>query len=198
MADQQDTEFTLGMGKLLGLFFLLVILCGVFFSLGYTLGRNSMKPEGSLTGNDVPPVGAISTAAKPNATQGTTAKQADTAAESRQAPTQNDLTFYKAVEQKDADAQLQKPEATEAPKSAPEMKQTLAMGFVVQVAAVSKKEDAEALQQALQRKQYPVIVAPGNGDKLFHVQMGPFADLKDAETMKGRLAADGYNAIVKK
>jgi len=30
------------------------------------------------------------------------------------------------------------------------------------------------------------------------VQVGPFAQLKDAEAMKAKLAADGYNAIVKK
>ena len=53
MSDQQqDTELTLGVGKLLGLFFLLVVLCGVFFSLGYSLGKGSQKTEGSLIGNN--------------------------------------------------------------------------------------------------------------------------------------------------
>jgi cell division protein FtsN len=36
------------------------------------------------------------------------------------------------------------------------------------------------------------------GDSLFHVQVGPFSDQKDAEAMRTRLAGDGYNAIVKK
>src|SRR6185369_16178784 len=53
MSDQQqDTELTLGVGKLLGLFFLLVVLCAVFFSLGYSLGKGSQKTEGSLIGNN--------------------------------------------------------------------------------------------------------------------------------------------------
>jgi cell division septation protein DedD len=109
------------------------------------------------------------------------------------------MTFYKAVEQKDPNAKLEKAEPeSDSNQSQPELKATPGGAFVVQVAAVSKKEDAEALQQALQRKQYPVVVTPGAGDKLFHVQIGPFAELKDAETMKGRLASDGYNAIVKK
>jgi cell division septation protein DedD len=70
---------------------------------------------------------------------------------------------------------------------------------VVQVAAVSKKEDAEALAAALRKKNYPVFVA-GNApsDALVHVQIGPFSDLKDAEAMRARLAGDGYNPIVKK
>ena len=36
-----DTEITLGAGKLLGLFFLLAAICGVFFSIGYSLGKSS-------------------------------------------------------------------------------------------------------------------------------------------------------------
>jgi len=69
---------------------------------------------------------------------------------------------------------------------------------MVQVAAVSKREDAEALTDALRKKQYPVVIINTPTDKLFHVQLGPFADVKDAEAMKGRLVSDGYNPIVKK
>ena len=191
MSDQQqDTELTLGVGKLLGLFFLLVVLCGVFFSLGYSLGRGSSKTEGSLVGSDHQPAGATDS-------KNASSAKAETPAD--QKTSQSDMTFYKAVEQKDPNAKLETAEPeTDAKQSQPELKATPGGAFVVQVAAVSKKEDAEALQQALQRKQYPVMVSPGAGDKLFHVQIGPFAELKDAETMKGRLASDGYNAIVKK
>src|SRR5437588_5000680 len=41
MSENQDTEFTLGTGKLLAFFFGMVIICGIFFSLGYGVGRNS-------------------------------------------------------------------------------------------------------------------------------------------------------------
>ena len=41
MDSSQDTEITLGTAKLLGLFFGLVMVCAVFFALGYTLGRKS-------------------------------------------------------------------------------------------------------------------------------------------------------------
>lgn len=175
---QQDTELTLGVGKLLGLFFLLVILCGVFFGLGYTLGKGSQKTEGSLIGDK-------------------TTAATDTKASVPLKPIEDDAKSQKADAK---DSTESKKDAEEAKTPQPELTPTVTPGgaFVVQVAAVSKKEDAEALQQALQRKQYPVVVSPGAADKLFHVQIGPFADLKDAETMKGRLANDGYNAIVKK
>jgi len=68
---------------------------------------------------------------------------------------------------------------------------------MVQVAAVSRQEDAEILKNSLQKKQYPVFIANSAGDPLFHVQVGPFTDRKDAEAMKVKLAGDGYNAIVK-
>ena len=40
-----DTEITLGTGKLLGLFFLLAMVCGVFFSIGYSLGKSSAREQ---------------------------------------------------------------------------------------------------------------------------------------------------------
>ncbi len=193
MSDQQqDTEITLGVGKLVGLFFLLVVLCGVFLGLGYTLGKNAASPaNGAAVKNEAVPAGTISSAVKPGAAQNPPKAQ-----DQQQPAPSPDLTFYKAVEQKDASAELEKKKEDE-PKPLPEMKGSSG-GFVVQVAAVSKKEDAEALQQALQRKQYPVVVTPGSSDKLYHVQIGPFPTVADADAMKARLAADGYNAIVKK
>ncbi len=69
----------------------------------------------------------------------------------------------------------------------------------MQVAAVTKQDDAEALVDALKKKQYPAFVASNNAtDKLFRVQVGPFAEIKDAETMRSRLINDGYNPILKK
>jgi cell division septation protein DedD len=69
----------------------------------------------------------------------------------------------------------------------------------VQVAAVTKEEDAQALVAALRKKNYPVFVSPNaSADSLYHVQVGPFAEMKDAEAMKSKLAGDGYNAIVKR
>lgn len=71
--------------------------------------------------------------------------------------------------------------------------------YFVQVAAVTKQEDAEALVDALKTKQYPAFVATNSAnEKLFRVQVGPFPDVKDAEATRSRLINDGYNPIVKK
>lgn len=71
-------------------------------------------------------------------------------------------------------------------------------GYFVQVAAVTKPEDADALVDALKKKQYLAFVANNAIDKLFRVQVGPFGDIKEAEGMRSRLINDGYNPILKK
>ena len=199
MASSQDTEITLGTGKLLVLFFGLVAICAAFFAVGYSLGRKS--EPGITTASAAPSPQQASTKTKA-AANGTS-----------QAP----MTFYKAVEQKDANPELTPPSepkpdsnATQA-NSASSQAQTPAAntpdptttlpsaGYFVQVAAVSKQEDAEALVDALKKKQYPAFVAATSpADKLFHVQVGPFSDIKDAEAMRARLISDGYNPILKK
>ncbi|MGA9040936.1 MAG: SPOR domain-containing protein [Terriglobales bacterium] len=192
----EDTEITLGTGKMLALFFGLVILCAVFFGMGFSLGKNSVKPmAGDLSPATTATNGSRPSAVKPN---------------NSAAPSQ-DMTFYKAVGQKDTDAQLtpsstNPPDASTPPASArsnpappdPATSAAPAAGYFVQVAAVSKQEDADALVDALKKKQYPAASASLPTDKLFHVQVGPFTDIKDAESMRSKLLSDGYNPIVKK
>ncbi len=195
MASTQDTEITLGTGKLLFLFFGLVGICATFFALGYSLGR---KSEPSIT--------TASAAASPQIVPGTTKANSGSAA----AP----MTFYKSVEQKDASPELTPAVDAKTDAPAPDASATPAKpandssdsattlpsaGYFVQVAAVSKEEDGEALVDALKKKDYPAFVAtPVPADKLFHVQVGPFPEIKDAESMRARLIADGYSPILKK
>jgi DedD protein len=44
-----DTEITLGMKSLLGVFFGSVLVCGVFFGFGYSLGRGTAHPNAAAT-----------------------------------------------------------------------------------------------------------------------------------------------------
>ena len=68
----------------------------------------------------------------------------------------------------------------------------------MQVAAVSKQEDAEALVESLKGRQYSAFIVNPSPDKFFHVQVGPFSDIKDAENIRAKLVSDGYNPILKK
>ena len=199
MNSSQDTEITLGTAKLLGLFFGLVMVCAVFFALGYTLGR---KSDSSLT---------VSAAAAPQVSS-SRAKPAGAGSNASQS-----MSFYKSVEQKDSNAQLtpasadagsgpaqtstaSAPEAQPQTANPPDPMAPIPMGgYFVQVAAVSKQEDAESLVDALKKKEYPAFVAnSATTDKFFRVQLGPFGDIKEAEAMRSRLVNDGYNPILKK
>jgi DedD protein len=216
MDSSQDTEITLGTPKLLALFFGLVIVCAVFFALGYSLGR---KSDVGQAASAAIPLQSVTSAAKPAGSG---------------SPPAQPMTFYKAVEQKDANAQLTPasqaipaPSASGGSSSANPSANPAAVpgaaasstgaqpdssvnppdpmaaipvgGYFVQVAAVSKQEDAQALVDALKQKQYPAFVAANSSsDSLLRVQMGPFSDIKEAEGVRTRLINDGYNPILKK
>ena len=183
-------------GKMLFYFFGVVILCAVALAIGYTMGKRSTPPVAADTGAPtVTAAASPSGAAKPGASR---ALNSDTPKGSADAIPADDSA--KGGKTSPGSKSAEKPMASAVPsKPAPEIASVAGKGFMVQVAAVSRPEDAEALANALRKKQYPVLVMPGTGsDKLVHVQVGPFAKLEDAEAMKAKLAADGYNAIVKK
>jgi len=192
-ATSQDTEITLGTGKMLALFFGLVVICAVFFGMGFSLGRSSVR----MTSSDLPAATSV-TASGPRPPAIKTASTTP----------QPDMTFYKAVQSKDDTSQ---PAPQEASTPAPETAAATAPpapsdptaappanGYYVQVAAVTKAEDAEALVDALKKKQYPAFSTNTPSDKLIHVQVGPYTDIKEAEGMRARLVSDGYNPILKK
>jgi len=200
MSGSDDTEITLGTGKMLALFFGLVALCAVFFGMGFKLGKSSAAP--------LAPAGDASTAAVSSGSG--VRPSADKPARDAGASPSPDLAFYKSSRQAEADTPPASSNpaaaANSAPNPAPSSGETAptdpslappANGYYVQVAAVSKQEDGEALVDALKKKQYPAFSSPGP-DKLFHVQVGPFAEVKNAEEMRAKLMSDGYNPILKK
>jgi DedD protein len=194
----RDTEITLSTGKLLGIFFALAIVCGVFFTMGYLLGKSTSAGGRTEIVASVPSSG--SAAGKPAAGNKTpeTTTQTCPPGSPNCAPATTPADTSKPADQSASQAGGSKtPDQTGAPSGSTEAKNGAGSSYMVQVAAVSKQEDAEILKNALQKKQYPVFIANSTGDPLFHVQVGPFSEKKDADAMRARLASDGYNAIVK-
>ena len=182
-ASAEDTEITLGTGKMLALFFGLVILCAVFFGMGYSMGKNAVKsapellPSPSTSSNH-------STTSKPS---GTPAPPSQEVVQQQSVPLSNNGAS--ATPSTTGNSSQPAPgQSTSSPDS----------GFFVQVAAVSKQEDAEALVEALKGRQYAAVIASSASDKLFHVQVGPFANIQDAEATRAKLVSDGYSPILKK
>jgi DedD protein len=215
----QDTEITLGTGKLLGLFFALTAVCGLFFGLGFLLGKSSAPTTNASLVQESMPM-ANGSGSKPSSAHsaGTKPQQGDCPQGQNCTPTP-EMSFYKSDDPapgtssaKDTPGPLVQ---SSAPTSAgpevkavseskvitsPEINKPLVpgTGYLVQIAAVSKQQDADALVGALRKKQYPVFISNPPGDALFHVQIGPFADMKEAEAMRSKLQGDGYNPILKK
>ena len=206
---QQDTEITLGTGRMLAIFFTFVLVCAFFFSIGFSLGRRTTI-AGTL---GIAHAGTPATIVRPSAAKNDA---------SQPTPQSGDFSFYKAVGEKNADAALAPKDSKTPPAAASTPTSTTATstpsaeapskaatdaattapasaGYYVQVAAVSRQEDAESLVEALKKKQYPAFSASNpTADKFYHVQVGPYPELKDAEAMRARLIGDGYNPIVKK
>ena len=186
-ATSEDTEITLGTGKMLVLFFGLVALCAVFFAVGFSLGKESvLKPSAAEA---APPAAAPATALlRPVAVKTPTS-----------APPAPDTSDKPADTQPASDNTSAANSNAPAPATTPDSNAPPVLnGYYVQVAAVTKEEDADALVDALKNKQYPAFSANAPSDKLFHVQCGPYADIKDAEAMRAKLISDGYNPILKK
>ena len=176
-----DTEITLGTGKMLALFFGLVILCAVFFGMGFSMGRNSVK-----SGPELLPSPNASPTNRPSANSSKSADQPRAAADSKSQPAQS------SPDASSTSGSVPTPDQGASPAAAS------GSGYFVQVAAVSKQEDAEALVESLKGRQYSAFIVTPSPDKFFHVQVGPFTDIKEAESMRAKLVSDGYNPILKK
>jgi cell division septation protein DedD len=210
----RDTEITLSVGNLLMIFFGLVLLCAAALGVGYRLGSQAGRQNAAAAVAPAAAQPATSSAGKPGAAQIAQAKPADcpvgsncgdtavaqTNTTSTQAPAaaaqSTQLTFYDTVQKKDAHPQLA-PVAQPAAATKPAAQPTLGAGYMVQISAMRNESDARLLSETLQKQHYPVLVVQP-GDHLFHVQVGPYADIHDAEDVRNRLQQSGYNAFVKR
>ena len=213
-----NREITLGTSTILGIFFALALVCALFFGFGYTVGRKSVPTasEDASTGSSTFKPSAGSPAIQPipgylSSKDAAAANQAPT--DQLYAPPAASSTTAAAGKPSAASpapATAQPAQATPAqpvksasetaivqPPSAPAPSLPAAASpAMVQIAAVSHQEDADLLLSALRSHGYAVFVRQEQ-DKLLHVQIGPFATRKEADAMRQRLLADGYNAIVK-
>jgi cell division septation protein DedD len=202
---QAEHELTLSTGAILGIFLGLVLLCGAFFGFGYKMGShkpapvadatvieatpatgtnfNAFKPAAGSPAGGSAPVAAPAPVAVPATTAADTADSDTPAAPPEAAPIVHPAT-------------ASTPPHSTTPAAVPTAAPVPTGTIFVQVAAVSHKEDADLLVGALKAKGYPVA-AYSAADKLFHIQVGPFASRATAESTRQRLLADGYQPILK-
>ena len=68
---------------------------------------------------------------------------------------------------------------------------------MVQVGAIGNRKDAERLVAQLRKKGFYAGIYRGKHDKFLHVQIGPYKNEQQAQSMRHHLTASGYRAILK-
>lgn len=192
----------------IGLFFLMLLFSGVFFTLGYVMGRNQFGGQvraESARNIDSPLLAHPDTAAK-HAGPSAAVEPAQDAAPS------SDWEFYHAGDKNASDNRLKtapskrmvSARAESSPKLSNASSRRSALSaktprntYSLQVAALSRQADAITLATALQKKRFPAYVVSPQGDKFYRVQVGPYTDQKSAEAARKGLESAGFKAIVK-
>jgi DedD protein len=200
----------------IGLFMLMLLFSGLFFTLGYVMGRDG-QVRASTNLHDFRDSAVLpkpEVVPRPSSKKPAPESQAETPA-----PANSDWEFYHAGDSNKTDDHLKSvaspsinPSATSAVGKSgnPTKQQSSAIsktigvaslsaggGTSLQVAALTKESDAMALANTLRKKNFPTFVQSPQGDKYYHVLVGPYADQKAVDNARKGLEVAGFKAIVK-
>ncbi len=199
----RQLELVLENRQVLGIFFVIAILCGVFFSLGYVVGKNTASPAQMAAETDLEPLQADGKPSAmpapeylPRSGGGNLASSSTTTAPVE--TTDTDLEFYNSVEDSNPQASLENPATAPDESAGLATVQAPPEGILVQVSALTRQEDAESLVGLMKEKGLPVLVTSGASDTLFHVVVGPYESAGEAENVKRILEQDGFRPFVRK
>jgi DedD protein len=188
---------------LVGLFLGVVLLCGVFFTLGYVMGRNQFG--GPVHAEE------IRTRETPSLTSSATkSKQSNPAPSSAS----GEWDFYGKSSPKNpaeipavatrnggtssAPGAKTNPVASTTPSARFQPPKMGKSAIVLQVSALTRQSDALAMADAIQQKGFPSFVVTPTTDNFYRVQVGPYADEKSADASKRALEQAGFKSIIKR
>lgn len=191
---------------LVGLFLGVVLLCGVFFTLGYVMGRTQY--DTSVHASDVP---SLRPAVTPRVSAKSSSAHKDAAA-----PAPSEWDFYAKKADNDHLDAAPKPVANRSDAPAPSViraeerrdeaklpahvrpPRMLRNAIVLQIAALRHEGDALALADALQQKRFPSFVVTPTTDPYYRVQVGPYSTEGAAEKARHQLDHQGFKSIIKR
>ena len=193
----------------IGLFMLMLLFSGVFFTLGYVMGRNQYDGQVRAASNPrtLQPT-PVAPKSDPSAKRPKDARRdSDPTADVNSQPN-SDWSFYNSGKSSSPDDNLKPAWSIPAPRTVPtsvrgkNAKSSAAPAipansYTLQVAALRREADAMSLASHLQRKKFPAFVVSPQGDKYYRVQVGPYADQKSADAARKGLEGAGFKAIVK-
>ena len=201
----------------IGLFFLMLLFSGVFFTLGYVMGRNQLDAQvraSSTHGNDSLLPLKAEPSAKPNKSPVSTPGNSDPATDVTTPPS-SEWEFYRVGDKNSSNNHLKPPPAISSstqPKTIAASAKSASSSagratsaapaiprgsYLLQVVALRTESDAVSVANELRKKKFPAFVQAPQGDKYYRVQVGPYADLKAMQTAKKGLETAGFKAIIK-
>jgi cell division septation protein DedD len=200
----------------IGLFFLMLLFSGVFFTLGYVMGRNQLDAQvrASNTHADALLPLKPEPSAKPNKSPVSTPGSSDPATDTG-APPSSEWEFYRAGDKNSSNDHL-KPAPAASSSTQPKAIATSAKSppppavhataappaiphgsYLLQVVALRTESDAVSVANELRKKKFPAFVQAPQGDKYYRVQVGPYSDQKAMQAARKDLDTAGFKAIIK-
>ncbi len=198
------------------LFLSVVLLCGVFFTLGYVMGHTQYG--GSVQASDKPshpqPLTPLAKAKQPSAPP--SSASGDRGSWDEPATPDNNVSTPvaepPAAQPKNSPKNAPKlvPAATPSNSNAKTVNTVekqparynppASVGknsIVLQVAAVKQQRDALEMADELQKKKFPAFVLNAQADGYYRVQVGPYNDKSSADAARHALEQAGFKAIIK-
>jgi cell division septation protein DedD len=196
---------------LVALFLGVVLLCAVFFSLGYVMGRSQyagLVHAAYAPGRDATPA-SLTEKMKPQEPPPSAAPAGEWDFYSNKnnnrleappkgispAPPASSHSAVAPPPSSPADSRLSRSAIQQLHSGSPKM---LAGSIVLQIAAVTRQGDALSMAEALQRKKIPAFVVAPSADRFYRVQVGPYHDERAADAAKAALDHAGFKAIIKR
>jgi DedD protein len=172
-----DTEIALGTRSLLAIFFGLVLICAIFFGLGYSVGRGSGTRAAAQPAPETTATAPDSRLPKPSPEQLTPVETPPATTDQGNAPASDSTPASQPAAETRPPASVPAPSSpASSPSAKPAVLQPAAAttaSFMVQVAAVRVPQDADILVDALKKRGYTAAVRNEPQDQLLHIQLGP-------------------------
>jgi len=205
----------------IGLFLLMLLFSGVFFTLGYVMGRNQYDGQVNAATTNSRPSGSepvVPTKAKAAPPQTPETPPSATESDPSTSGNTSDWEFYDSNKTAKTDPHLEngpkspttppamktvsiKPKVAPAPPAAKTSKPVTSAplipngALVLQVAALTKQDDALSIASSLQKKHFAAYVQMPQKDNFYRVQVGPLKDKKAADADRKRLESEGFKAF---
>jgi cell division protein FtsN len=182
-----EQEFVLGNKQLLSAFFVVVMLLGVFFAMGYIIGHNTSSDGASKKPAQGEPAPTTSAAVTE-----------DTTPAAQAPPPARDITPAQTEPVKRTPVEKVEARPVEKPAEANAARVESAPGHTyLQVSAV-KRPAADSIVKTLKDKGFPALLGESSKPELFRVLVGPYSDTEGLSKAKSDLKAIGFDAVVSK